>query len=752
MDKLHVVPVYEIFVDGSLAFTVRVFMWLVPDDPDLYVTHKRSMRNVTLSNLISVLENYNICTGITNKSVTRTGCFIKHCIPRRFELYPETDLVTEQTSMPEMELETEETDMPEKPLSQTEYSRCSSCEILTECGQCTSCEDAEKEEKKNLKRKSNSELTPAKLHAPISLTSPERIKLALQEYRLENKQLKTELECMKQEIQKSSVPVSSELSRDLIDIMSNASIKNIPPFMKLFWEEQQKYLLSSKKGIRYHPMIIRYCLGLAAKSPTTYDEVRFDEKKQTGFVILPSRRRLRDYKNYIRPKQGFNKDIIIELRDKVKDFSDSERFVIILFDEMKIQQNLVWDKHSGELIGFVDLGDIELNYSTLEKVDQVATHVLVFLVRSIVNPFKFSMANFSTTCATSFQIFPLFWKAVSICELQCMLKVVAATSDGASTNRKMYRMHSRLARIEDVNDNVDVTYRTLNLFSNEKRYIYFFSDPPHLLKTARNCLANSGAGRCTRYMWNNGMFLIWEHIYQIYKEDVDCGLHLLPKLTYEHVKLTPYSVMNVKLAAQVLSSSVSAVLEQFGDPGAAGTAKFCRIMDQFFDCMNVRNKEEHVTKGKPFLKPFDSADDERFTWMVDTFLKYFHDWQASIEARPGNFTKNAKSNMFISWQTFEGIKITVHSAIDLIKFLLSNGVKYVLTERFCQDALENYFGRQRAIGHRKDNPTLRDFGYNDNTIRNQRMVRPIMGNCAGGNSDPPDEMDSDYLPSRKIRR
>ena len=91
MDKLRVVPVYEIFVDESLAFTVRVFMWLLPDDHDLYVTHKRSMRNVTLSNLISVLENYNICTGITNKSVTRTGCFIKHCIPRRFELYQETD-------------------------------------------------------------------------------------------------------------------------------------------------------------------------------------------------------------------------------------------------------------------------------------------------------------------------------------------------------------------------------------------------------------------------------------------------------------------------------------------------------------------------------------------------------------------------------------------------------------------------------------------------------------------------------------
>ena len=56
----------------------------------------------SLYNLISVLENYNICTGITNTSTTRTGCFIKHCIPRRFELYPETDLATKQTGMPEM--------------------------------------------------------------------------------------------------------------------------------------------------------------------------------------------------------------------------------------------------------------------------------------------------------------------------------------------------------------------------------------------------------------------------------------------------------------------------------------------------------------------------------------------------------------------------------------------------------------------------------------------------------------------------
>ena len=56
---------------------------------------------------------------------------------------------------------------------------------------------------------------------------------------------------------------------------------------------------------------------------------------------------------------------------------------------------------------------------------------------------------------------------------------------------------------------------------------------------------------------------------------------------------------------------------------------------------------------------------------------------------------------------------------------------YVLSERFCQDPLENWFGRQRCSGSRKDNPSMVDFGYNNNTIRNQKHFKPITnGNVA----------------------
>ena len=43
---------------------------------------------------------------------------------------------------------------------------------------------------------------------------------------------------------------------------------------------------SSKTGVPYHSMIFRYCLGLAGKSPTVYDEIRYDEKNKSGIFGL----------------------------------------------------------------------------------------------------------------------------------------------------------------------------------------------------------------------------------------------------------------------------------------------------------------------------------------------------------------------------------------------------------------------------------------------------------------------------------
>ena len=116
-----------------------------------------------------------------------------------------------------------------------------------------------------------------------------------------------------------------------------------------------------------------------------------------------------------------------------------------------------------------------------------------------------------------------------------------------------------------------------------KQFIYFISD----MKTARNCLYKSGKGKYIPQMWKNGMSIPWNHISDIFYEYRECGLHIMPKLSNEHIKLTPYSKMNVRLAAQVLSSTVSKVLLAYGPPEAAEAARFCSLMDCFFDIMTT---------------------------------------------------------------------------------------------------------------------------------------------------------------------
>ena len=73
--------------------------------------------------------------------------------------------------------------------------------------------------------------------------------------------------------------VCAELGDDMVRITSAADQSKMLPFMKFFWEEQQRYLKSSSTGIRYHPMIIIYCLWLKGKSSAGYDELRYMKKK-----------------------------------------------------------------------------------------------------------------------------------------------------------------------------------------------------------------------------------------------------------------------------------------------------------------------------------------------------------------------------------------------------------------------------------------------------------------------------------------
>lgn len=107
-------------------------------------------------------------------------------------------------------------------------------------------------------------------------------------------------------------------------------------------------------------MIIRYCLSLATKSPACYEELR-----RSGILVPLSQRTLKDYRNCICPKARFQEEVLEELNELTNSYFDVQRYIVLLFNEMKIMSNLVFDKVTEELIGYLDLRDPELNFGTL---------------------------------------------------------------------------------------------------------------------------------------------------------------------------------------------------------------------------------------------------------------------------------------------------------------------------------------------------------------------------------------------------
>ena len=199
----------------------------------------------------------------------------------------------------------------------------------------------------------------------------------------------------------------------------------------------------------------------------------------------------------------------------------------------------------------------------------------------------------------------------------------------------------------------------------------------------------------------------------------------------------------------MLSTSVANALSFMKSDDTSETEQFIRMMDKFFACLNVRAISEGVRKLKPNLTPYRSSDDERLKvsmhksfnnnyylkfihyntqWLEQNCLQYLIDWEKSVAERSDAIlTKPHKTRMLLSRETRSGLQLagksfnclklfqTIHfflvkPFVEISKYLLEQpGVHYLLSERFSQDPLEDFFGKQRAHGCWCENPTVQQF-------------------------------------------
>ena len=165
------------------------------------------------------------------------------------------------------------------------------------------------------------------------------------------------------------VDLDEELASDVHAIMDEAEDRVLKEngegsFLHMFWRQQKEATSRSGRGRRWHPMMVRWCIYLRHQSSKAYETMR-----ESGCIQLPSQRTLRDYTNAVKARAGFSAEVdrLLMRAANVAACEPWQRPVILLLDEMYVKEDLVYDKHTGCVTGFVNMGDHLLEFERSVK-------------------------------------------------------------------------------------------------------------------------------------------------------------------------------------------------------------------------------------------------------------------------------------------------------------------------------------------------------------------------------------------------
>ena len=120
---------------------------------------------------------------------------------------------------------------------------------------------------------------------------------------------------------------------------------------------------------------------------------------------------------------------------------------------------------------------------------------------------------------------------IPVCRLErCSFKVIALTCDGLAANCRLFR--------HDPGEKI--VHKVFNPYTGDGRYIFFFSDPPHLINTAQNAWANK-----SHHLWVSYVYILMKNISLVYLH----GKYIYG-LTWQVFTTSVYELLRVSLYFQ----------------------------------------------------------------------------------------------------------------------------------------------------------------------------------------------------------
>ena len=321
----------------------------------------------------------------------------------------------------------------------------------------------------------------------------------------------------------------------------------------------------------------QFALNLFFNSPKAYRFLR-------EMLHLPHVRTLRRWLADIPMTPGIIPGAMDAIESVIKDWPLQDKACCLLFDEIALKRNLIYDQSKDIVIGYTDDGNT--------RTSRVANTALLMAVsgisRSWMQPVAYAVSHNATSALAMHK---LLLDVIQQLEKKGLLVKVVICDQG-SNNVSLSRMliHS-----------LHEPYFTVN-----NRKVYFMFDTSHLIKCTRNNLR--------KHKLTIGSEVVdWVYIETLYNKtrNIDQASNtptehlktrLAKKLKEQHIYRTPFADMRVKYATQVFSESVSVALLtliaiQELPVDAKFTAQFTERMDKLFDSLNsstLKNQDDKL--------------------------------------------------------------------------------------------------------------------------------------------------------------
>jgi len=466
---------------------------------------------------------------------------------------------------------------------------------------------------------------------------------------------------------------------------------------KAFIKSQLVNASRSNSGKRWTEQDKAFALSMYKRGPRLY-------KFLHQYFELPSPRSLQRILSKIPFETGINKALLEQLKVKIDEMDERNRYASLIFDEMSLSKGFHYEAHKQIISGYEDLGE-------LGRTANAANHALVFMIRGIRKSWKQIIAYYFTTDQISCSNLKFLLKHI-IEQLQDIgIKIKATVCDQGSTQRKAL---SELSKENNIK-------RTSYTFMVRLEEIVIIFDVPHLLKNTRNALIQSVINYDTHKVAK------FQYIYNAFKIEQQFPFKLYKLKESDFNFKDSYLKMKVQVAARQLSRSVANAINVWSISNmndmfpaeALETAEFVELIDNLFDSLNGWSTlPKH---GKVYNCCLQDNSPHLALW--NKILSQLPKWKL--------FNKDTGKNVTNTYHFIKGWEISIRSIIALWNSLKVVGLKYLNLRNLNQDSVENLFCQIRQHGVSNTAPTCHQFIAALKTVGLNNLSEPITktANC-----------------------